>query len=201
MSSLDHLLQASAQLPSQYRDSGTTTAPTVRDLALALIAPVQGVEQALQDAITTRGLGALGANLDMLAKLVGSTRSAMTDARLLSWVQARIRLNRSSGTIQDLIDIMSLLLPPGTMVQVVETFPGVVTITLGSQAVNLDPNDAGNIAKLARAAGVACVTISPLTTDVNSFTLDDVTAPQPLSSQGLGDTGVPATGGTLATAI
>jgi hypothetical protein len=194
---VNHLDAALARLPEQYKNQANFVA-----LVGVLVSQKQDIEDALQAALDQRTVeGATGVTLETLGRLVGRLRTGLPDDRMRTWIRIQMLLNRCSGSIPEILTLASLMVPGGTRVTLDEVFPGHITVTLGVGAEAIDPTDAGNIVLAAKAGGVQATTISPVTSDANAFTLDDLNNPAPLATQGLGDTGNGATGGGLATVI
>lgn len=58
-----------------------------------------------------------GEFLERIGEIVGESRQGRPDDIYRLWVRARSRANRSSGTVPDLLAILSLILPEGTPVE------------------------------------------------------------------------------------
>lgn len=113
-----HLEEALAQLAEQFHgkpEPGTVLAPFVGE--------VQTLETVLTSTIDAVALAyAEGAQLDGIGKIVGEAREGREDEAYRSAIGARILLNNSSGTIEDLIGLTRALLGD-VAVQVVEVQP------------------------------------------------------------------------------
>lgn len=70
---------------------------------------------------------ATGAQLDLLGEIVGVTRGGRTDSNYRLAIRAKIAINVSKGTPDEIITIFALL-TGATVVQIYEYFPGVVEI-------------------------------------------------------------------------
>lgn len=85
-------------------------ANNVEKLLTALLGPTQTLEDTLQDMLAQRSIeDAVGAQLDILGKLVGESRLGLSDDDYRRHIRARIVTNRSNGTIEDLIRITDLV--------------------------------------------------------------------------------------------
>ncbi len=74
-------------------------------------AGVQPVEDCLRQLLTQRSLDtAVGAQLDVIAKLVGLTRAGLDDDTLRRYCRAIISAHRSKGTIEDLLKVVDLVI-------------------------------------------------------------------------------------------
>src|SRR3954447_2705445 len=148
--STDQVARAKARLLHQYKD---TAAPGVSDVMEALGGEVQALEDALFTVVDdTTADGSQGVNLDRIGALVGQDRLGMDDATFLLWVKARIRANRSSGSIDQILAIF-MLLNPGASLQVVEQFPAAFELRIDNVAIP-QPSQQAAILRTARKAGV-----------------------------------------------
>ncbi len=77
----------------------------------AVLAPIQDVEDALQQLKTGRSIDtAVGAQLDAIGKLVGQSRDGVTDDEIYRrYIRARISTNKSDGLIEDILTIADLI--------------------------------------------------------------------------------------------
>lgn len=81
------------------------------DLLTAWLAGAQSLEAAFQQLLTQRNIEtAVGAQLDVIGKLVGQPRDGLDDDTYRRYIRARITTNRSSGTVGDALKIARLLL-------------------------------------------------------------------------------------------
>jgi hypothetical protein len=83
----------------------------IRKLLNALLGPVQGIEDALQQLLSERAVNtAVGDQLDILGAVVGQQRLGMDDDDYRRIVRARISANRSKGTVEDVLVVADLVL-------------------------------------------------------------------------------------------
>ena len=79
-------------------------------LVRILVEPLQEVETVFQQLLTECGvLTAVGAQLDVVGKLVGAKRQGLTDEVYRRHIRAQILANKSSGTINELLAIARLV--------------------------------------------------------------------------------------------
>ncbi len=79
-------------------------------LFVAIARQIQELEDAAWDVLTKRMIGnATGAQLQVLAKLVGQVDPGLGDDVLRNLVRVRIRVNRSGGRRKDILAILNLL--------------------------------------------------------------------------------------------
>jgi hypothetical protein len=89
---IDHAEAAVNRLAIQFRK------PKIEAFVRALCKQMQPLEVALNALLTQRGIDvAIGAQLDLLGKLVGQEQIDVADTTYRSLIRARIRANRSSG--------------------------------------------------------------------------------------------------------
>lgn len=101
----DHDAVALSRLLSQFRGK-----PRFAALIRALVSGVQTLEDDADDLITLRTLdAATGASLDQYGAIVGEQRGALADDDYRRFIRARILINRSRGTPDDLAAILALL--------------------------------------------------------------------------------------------
>lgn len=80
-------------------------------LVVAIVGMFQPLLDTLYAMLTERRLDtAVGAQLDVLGKLVGEDRDGLDDATYRRYIRARVATNKSDGLIKDLIKITRLLL-------------------------------------------------------------------------------------------
>lgn len=84
-------------------------------LLTALCGPVQDVENALAQLYAQRALDvAVGAQLDVLGKIVGQDRNGLSDDDYRRYIRARIAAHRSGGVPEDVLRVASLILNVAT---------------------------------------------------------------------------------------
>lgn len=85
-------------------------ANNIEKLLATIIAPSQGVEDALQQLKTERFVDtAVGAQLDIIGRIVGQDREGLGDLDYRRYIRARISANTSSGTYEDLLTVAFLV--------------------------------------------------------------------------------------------
>lgn len=103
---LEHVERALARLTQQFR--GKTN---VEALLSALAAPGQDVEDACWQLLTERTVDeAIGAQLDDLGAIVGEERQSRDDDDYRRFIRARITVNRSTGSANDILTVARLVL-------------------------------------------------------------------------------------------
>lgn len=101
-----HVTEALERLPEQFKDK-----PNLIAFLSALVAPVQDIEDAMQQLLLERDIEtAVGVQLDMLGAIVGQARGGLADADYRRYVRARVRANRSRGIVEDILQVARLVL-------------------------------------------------------------------------------------------
>lgn len=134
---------------------------------------VQEIEDALWQLYTERGIDtAIGAQLDILGKILGYTRGGLDDDTYRLRLRGKIALNRDSGTITEILDIFALLLPTLSL-ELRDTPPAgfelrIVGIIPGSISVA----ELSAILKAARDAGIEAQLFYSASPDADLFRYD-----------------------------
>jgi hypothetical protein len=120
-----HVDEALDRLITQYRNSDK-----LKSIISIYSEQVQEIEAMLFDLLTERWLStAVGEQLDGLGAIVGEDRQGRSDADYRIAIQARILINKSEGTPEQLIEIASLL-ASGSSITLREYFPASFTIEI-----------------------------------------------------------------------
>lgn len=91
-------------------DSNPTLTSALATIITILCRPIQRLENAFQQMLTQRSVdAAVGAQLDLLGKIVGQGRAGLTDDVYRRYIRARIATNRSSGKREEVINIARLV--------------------------------------------------------------------------------------------
>jgi len=130
----DHVARAVGSLIEQYRDK-----PRVIGLLSAFVKQVQGIEDGIWGIFAARQIStAVGQQLDVLGRVVGEPRNGRTDVSYRTAIQARVLLNLSSGTVEEIYAIFTLLLAVNNLsprMQVAEFYPKAFVLRLLTAAV------------------------------------------------------------------
>lgn len=192
--STDHVARGLARLLQQYQSS-----PYMRGLLTSYLNRIQELENAAWEVILYRLLpNAEGAQLDALGRIVGRGRGNLSDANYLLAIQAEIRINRSSGTPEDMIAIATLSLPPGDVFTYAEAYPAVALFSV------ITPETSTIIALLFQSLtrgkpGGVKLMLSYLTAPVaDSFTFSPLAEEVASNTQGFADYYNPGIGGFFA---
>lgn len=117
----------------------------IKQFVRVLIQPFADFELAAQQVLTQRSVdNAIGAQLDVLGRLVGQPRNGVTDDALYRrYVRARIAANVSDGTIEDAIRIAKCVIALSAAVYVVDNI-GAGGYVLRVEGVST-PEDVANV--------------------------------------------------------
>lgn len=175
----------------------------IRKLITGLVTPVQVVEDALQALLTERAVNtAIGAQLDVLGRLVGQDRGGMVDDDYRRLIRARISVNRSKGTISDVLVVAELVVDDvGAYLRVDNQ--GNAAIVLRIEDVITDWEVAELTIKMLRdtvSGGVRIVLEFWLSLEADMFRFDTY-VPGGSTGKGWGSTLDAAVGGHLASAL
>lgn len=121
----DHEGKGLAKLLDQFK-----TLPVFAGFIGPWLRQIQKLEDAAWEVILIRGIEASsGVGLDAIGKIVGRQRLGLADPDYKIALRAKIRINRSSGRPNDLIDVAVLSLPQtGFSVLYSEYYPATVQI-------------------------------------------------------------------------
>lgn len=192
---LDFAARARARLLAQYAEL-----PKFSTLVGELSANVQQLEAALFDLIDQTAIGtATGVFLEQLGEIVGEDRGGAIDALYRRYIRARVRANRSSGTFEDVIEVVTEWYG-GAFPDLILTELGRASfhVDLNSPDVNDDP--ALRLARILPGTRSAAIGAQLLWQPVASnkvFTFATGSGLEADSDAGFGDSSVPATGGQL----
>lgn len=121
----NHATEALANLVSQFQ--GKTY---LAGVLIAFVNQIQELENVCFELLSQRWLdNAEGAQLDGFGSIVGEAREGRTDDDYRLAIRARILLNLSSGTPEDII-ALTRALTDGAMVSLTEYFPAYFTVEI-----------------------------------------------------------------------
>src|SRR5437870_5119087 len=130
----NHATEALAALPEEYKNK-----PRLAGLLGSFTAQIQALEDAALGSagLTTLTLAnASGIWLDVIGKLVGQPRNGQVDAQYRLFLNARIAVNRSSGTIEDILTTFAVLTAGlGVTLRLDEYFPKALLLRFTGAAV------------------------------------------------------------------
>ena len=166
---VDHVALAVDRLRAQYRDK-----QTIVDLLSSLAGEFQPIEEALVQLRDERSIdNATGATLAKLARIVGVDPALFSDDETLRRVtRARVAINRSAGTGEDLIRVIRALLGDAD-VTISVRHEGDLCVAVYLVDAAVDAEVAELVATYAAIAVGAAVTLNIVyTSEVPAFTFD-----------------------------
>lgn len=120
---------------------------------------------------------AAGAQLDVIGKIVGQAREGADDSTYYRRIRGRILANRSSGTVQEIYEVLALVLPLGAAFHIEDAYPAGFNVYLTS--TDLNASDADRLVSflaVVRAAGVRGIFFWRSADAADTFTLDGTPA-------------------------
>jgi hypothetical protein len=104
----------------------------IKGLLRSVFEVAQGTEDGILDVFQGSGLdNATGYTLDLIGELVGVSRARLDDSTYRSAIRVRISINRSTGTIPDIISLIGLVTDNSDF-DVIEYYPAEVHVRLKS---------------------------------------------------------------------
>ena len=151
----------------------------IEQLVAVLAGPAQDLENALQQLLLQRTVdNAVGAQLDIIGRLVGQIRQGQDDDTYRRYIRARIATDNSTGKTEEFIAITQLILNDLTalinvetqnIATAVETISGIAVTTALAQIVH-------DFLMQAKAAGVKLYVVYSIVTPDITFTYDGTSA-------------------------
>ncbi|MCG8433501.1 MAG: DUF2612 domain-containing protein [Gammaproteobacteria bacterium] len=127
--------------------------PNIEAILRVILKQVQDLEDAAFVLLTGTLLpNAVGNQLDRVGQIVGESRQGRGDADYRVGLSARILLNLSNGTIEELIAIVNVMTSGTAQIDVTEAFPAAFDITVDTPISN--GSAVGVFVLLAKPAGV-----------------------------------------------
>lgn len=172
----DLAVVAKGRIVSQYRNS---------PLFVALIAAIAGVVQKVEDAFWDLSQAMLldtatGVWLEYLGAIVGESREGDSDADYRRFIKARILANRSSGTIDEVLTIVALILNvspiSSAFEEAAEFYPASMLLVIDDTIVTTSDKLRRRLCRIvsrARPAGVRLLINSSDDDELHSFELGD----------------------------
>ena len=165
--------------------------PNLEALIRSYLKQVQDLEDALFEIILARNVDtAIGVQLSTIGKIVRQPRTTSDDERFRTAIRARIAINLSDATAEDLIKIAKLLLVDGETFALRDEPPAQLRVTIFDPLTSADADLVHALLELADAAGVRLLLQwqSTLTAATDKLLLGSTV-------------GSPTTGGTLGTTV
>lgn len=167
-----HVAQALARLAEFLRLKANA-----RATISAFAAPADDVETMSEDLTSARWLeNAADDQLDVIGAIVGEARNGRADDAYRIHIRARIKLNTTSGTGPEILEIFSLLKEGSETLTLREEFPATFSLIVGGQAIDVTRfGYLKGFLSLAHAAGVGAFLWTSEEAPADTFTLDGTT--------------------------
>lgn len=189
----DHVRKGLDRFLEQFKGK-----PVFEAILTACLTQVQKLEDAIWEVIMIRGIElSEGVGLDAIGRIVGRARLGLEDSDYRVALRAQIRINRSSGTPNDLIEVTDLSLPQtGFTAEYGEEYPAAVLITVNEQVTFLISVMFDNLIRT-KAGGVRLFLFYTPSDPANIFQFAPDTSGTVDSSTGFGDVLDSGSGGHL----
>lgn len=165
----NHVTRALDELVTKLRR------PRIQALMRVFARQVQEIEDAIFALVHERFLHtSQGAQLDQWGALVGLSREGVTDSEYRRLIQARMLLNRSSGTAPEVIEILRLITGNHGPVQAQPLYPAGVLLAYSTPTPLTDAQTTRVRAWMeeALALGVRLAGLAEVPLEADAFTLD-----------------------------
>lgn len=130
-----NVLTALARLIEQYRSA--TLQPNIQALVGVFAAETQVLTDAASSLATITSIDdSQGVQLDNIGAIVGEPRQGFDDVPYRLHLKARVLLNRSSGTIPEILALFELLLGDAVTLTLTEGYPAGFTLAVGGMPVD-----------------------------------------------------------------
>ncbi len=147
----DHEEQGVALLISQFRDK-----PFIEILVKALMTQVQELENALFALLVERSIDtAVGAQLAVIGRIVGQEKGTFDEETFRTFIRGRVLVNRSSGTTDQMVELVNTLLPDGASLVLREYYPAAFQIEVTGSVPDFFGNALAAMVLEAKELGVA----------------------------------------------
>lgn len=193
----DHFGEALKRFASPFRDK-----PSMASILSAFSTRAQDLETALFELLEERWIdSAVGAQLDILGRLVGVDRESLDDTAFRSAILVRIAINRSSGTAPDVFGILETTDPTNVFrylrsaTTTGRPYADFVVEAIYPATVPATNETLVAVVREAKAAGVNAQMHYLVVSSTLTFQCSSAGAIEVDASQGFADAGAPGTGG------
>ncbi len=167
--STDFVTRALAKLPEQFKGRVKFAA-----FLSSFIEQAQDVEAVLFEIVNETHLEtAVGESLNVLGRIVGEDRQGLDDDAYRLRIKARIRLNLSSGTVEDILEILALVLGSSYVSELQAYAPASFRLDIYGPMDTPTSEYIAQIVSEARAAGVGGLLVYSEELDAVTFTFAD----------------------------
>lgn len=164
----DHRTDGLNKLLAQFKGM-----PRMEALLGAFMDQIQKIEDVLFALYTERWIDtALGDNLDVIGRVVGEPRQGISDDDYRAFLRARVRVNRSTGLLAELIQIVRLIQNDGLDVRATEVYPAALILE-AEEVVTVNPIRVGKMLEQAAPAGVSLRFYYPTAPRANTLMFDN----------------------------
>lgn len=185
----NHVAEAIGNLIEQFKGK-----PNLEALISSYVTQIQDAENAAFQLITDRSIDtATGAQLDGIGQVVGLDRDGLSDDDYRTRLRVQIRLNLSTGTIEDVLTVATLI--TGGSVELFEGWPASIVVTIFE--LTEDPALVAQIISEARSAGVGSQLIYSPSPEGEIFSFASGSTPETDANRGFSNTSQ-TTGGKFA---
>jgi hypothetical protein len=193
----DHADRGVAKFLEQFKND-----PGLDAVTRSYLNRVQELENAIWEVILIRGIDlSEGVGLDVIGRVVGRARLGLIDSDYRIALRAQIRINRSSGTPEDLIAVAVLSMPAGFTFSYDE-FPTATIVVHVNEQVGFNIQVLFDNLNRTRAGGVRLLLEYPSIDADTAFAFSNVSATSdPLKGFGDAVTPLPSVGGYLISVI
>ncbi len=189
----DHEDRAYAMLTERFKNN-----VTMRAMLRSWARQIQDLEDCVFEILNELYLAvAVGVWLDRLGAIVGEERNGADDDIYRLRIRARIQLNKSNGTIPDILSILSLLIDDAQSLELQERFPAAFRVDVFGPTTGATAIQIARILRLAKAGGVNADLVASAAEVEDTFIWASGNS-LVLSSQGWGSHSDPEIGGVWA---
>lgn len=170
----DHEDEAGDLLLEQFKDKSNIVA-----FLNAFITQIQSIEDAMWQLFTERTLDtAIGTQLDNIGIIIGHEREGLEDEAYRNRLRVQLLVNKSSGTVEQVIGVFTQLFGDDVFVHVVQYADAEIEVRIGGPVSFVDGEQAAAILQEAKAAGVRALfvwhsTVNPFRFDVAGAGFDE----------------------------
>jgi hypothetical protein len=165
--------EALARLLEQFKGN-----PQMREMIRTWVEQVQELEAVAFEAIRQKAIDdAEGVQLDGIGQIIGQPRNGADDPTYRLRLKARILLNKSSGTLPQILDMFRLLVPEATGFDLAQLFPKSFRLEVeGAILSDADAAELGRILTSAAPAGTHASLITSSAPKADTFTFGGTAA-------------------------
>ena len=190
-----HVSKAIALLIEQFKNK-----PKIQNVVRAIVTEIQELEAASFEVLLLTSLdSAVGVQLDVIGRIVTERRGGRADEPYRLALRARVLINKSKGTHEEILSITRAVLTPSggaaPSIVIVFRYPANFEICAVEDPLLVDAQIAFDLIKLAVGAGVGSFLVFRLSDD--TFQFSSTSAPEIDATLGFADE-TQTTGGHLA---